>query len=102
MGGHDIIVIGASAGGVKVLTQLVQGLPAALPASIFIVSHISALSANVLPDILSRSGQLLAHSACDGQTIYPGHIYVAPAGYHLLLEPGQVRLSRGPRENFHR
>lgn len=102
MPGHDIIVIGASAGGVKVLTQLAQGLPAALPAALFVVSHISPLSMNVLPEILSRSGRILAHSARDGEPIYPGHIYVAPPDQHLLLEPGHIRLSRGPRENFQR
>jgi two-component system chemotaxis response regulator CheB len=78
MGSHDIIVIGASAGGVQVLSQLVRGLPSGLPASLFVVCHFPAGSRSILPDILSRSGPLLAVHPQDGDPIYPGHIYVAP------------------------
>lgn len=102
MAGHDIIVIGASAGGVKVLSQLARGLPAALPAAIFVTTHMPAMSTSILPEILSRSGPLLARAARDGEVIYPGHIYVAAPNHHLLLEDGTIRLSQGPRENHHR
>jgi two-component system chemotaxis response regulator CheB len=102
MAGHDIIVIGASAGGVKVLSQLARGLPPGLPASIFITTHISAGSASILPELLSRAGPLLAKSAQQGEPISPGHIYLAPPDHHLLFEDGQIQLSRGPRENHHR
>ncbi len=100
---HDIVVIGASAGGVEVLTRLVRGLPAGLPASLFVVCHFPPGGRSVLPDILSRSGPLLATHAIDGEPFHPGHIYVAPPDYHLLLTEGQrVRLTHGPRENHHR
>lgn len=99
---HDIIVIGTSAGGVEVLMQLVRGLPAGLPASLFIVCHVSANSRSVLPEILSRSGPLLAVHARDGDPIYPSQIYVAPPDHHLVLEERHVRVLRGPRENGHR
>jgi two-component system chemotaxis response regulator CheB len=102
MANHDIIVIGASAGGIKVLSQLARGLPAGLPASILVTTHLPALSTSILPDILSRSGPLLARSARDGESIYPGQIYVAPPNHHLLIEDSQIRLSQGPRENHHR
>src|SRR2546422_1053555 len=97
--GQDIIVIGASAGGVEVLSQLARGLPPGLPASLFVVCHFPADVPSWLPQILSRSGPLLATHARDGEPFDPGQIYVAPPDHHLLLEEGRMRLSRGPREN---
>jgi two-component system chemotaxis response regulator CheB len=101
--GHDIIVIGASAGGVEALIQLVQDIPAGLPASIFITLHVPAHSPSVLPKILNRKGNLTACHPTDGQRIERGRIYIAPPDHHLLIRPGGVmRLSVGPKENGHR
>jgi two-component system chemotaxis response regulator CheB len=102
MSSHDIIVIGASAGGQDGLSKLVHDLPAGLPASLFVVCHFPATARSVLPDILSRAGPLLATHARQDEPIHPGHIYVAPPDHHLLLEEGYVKLTRGPRENGHR
>ena len=103
MAQHDIVVIGASAGGVEALTRLMRVLPPGLPASLFVVCHFPPTARSVLPDILSRAGLLLATHAVDGEPFHPGHIYVAPPDYHLLLTEGQrLRLTRGPRENNQR
>lgn len=99
MPGQDIIVIGASAGGVEALSQVVAGLPKDLPAAVFVVIHISAQSKSVLPHILSRRGQLLATHPTDGEAIAPGRIYIAPPDYHLLVKRGYIRLVQGPKEN---
>jgi two-component system, chemotaxis family, protein-glutamate methylesterase/glutaminase len=99
MFGHDIIVIGASAGGVEALSQLVAGLPRDLAAAIFVVIHISPHGKSVLPSILNRQGKLPASHAIDGEAIAQGHIYIAPPDYHLLVKPGYIRLVKGPREN---
>lgn len=99
MKGHDIITIGASAGGVEALGIVVGGLPADLPASIFVAFHVPSNAGSVLPQILSRKGPLPAAHAEDGQAIEPGRIYVAPPDQHLLIHEGIIRLSRGPREN---
>jgi two-component system chemotaxis response regulator CheB len=99
MPGHDIIVIGASVGGVQTLLELVQALPPGLPAALFVVCHFPPHTRSNLPEILSRNGPLLASHARDGEPIYPGHIYVAPEDRHLLLERDRVRVMRGPREN---
>jgi two-component system chemotaxis response regulator CheB len=99
---HDIVVVGASAGGVEALADLAGSLPADLPAAVFVVLHVPAAVTSALPDILSRQGPLPASHVKDGEQIEPGRIYVAPPDHHLLLRSGHVHLRRGPRENGHR
>ena len=99
MANHDIIVVGASMGGIKALSTLVAQLPADLPAAIFVVQHVSPESPSMLPHILQRAGALPAKAAEHGERIEQGCIYVAPPNHHLLVMEGHVHLSRGPREN---
>lgn len=96
---RNIIVIGGSAGGVQALQVLVAGLPPDLPAALFVVIHLWPAAESFLPDILQRAGRWRAQHPEQNTVIQPGHIYVAPADRHLLVEPGRVRLSQGPREN---
>ena len=63
---HDMIVVGASAGGVEALSALVQGLPADLPAALFVVLHIPPYSESHLPAILAHRGPLPAAHATHG------------------------------------
>lgn len=102
MPGHDIIVIGASAGGIEAATQLVRSLPADIPAAIFVVIHIAPHSNSVLPQILQRRGHLPATHPKDGEEIQNGKIYVAPPDLHLIIKPGYINLAHGPKENRHR
>lgn len=99
---HDIIVIGASAGGVETLIQLVKIIPADIPAAIFIVVHISPHSVSLLPNILQRRTSMPVSHGKDGEEIKLGHIYIAPPDFHLLIKPEYVRLTHGPKENRHR
>src|SRR5215203_640683 len=99
MPGRDIVVVGTSAGGVEALRTLVGGLPKHFPGSVFVVMHTAADAPGVLAQILDRSGPLPAINASNHDGIRPGYIYVAPPDFHLLLEPGHVRLSHGPKEN---
>lgn len=96
---RDIIVIGASAGGLSALLELARGLPEGFPAALFVVVHTSPDNPGVLPQILRRAGPLPAVLASDNQAITTGRIYVAPPDHHLTLKPGHVRVTRGPREN---
>jgi two-component system chemotaxis response regulator CheB len=100
--GHEIVVIGASAGGVEALRTIAAGLPGDLPAAVFVVLHLPSGGTSVLPAILQRAGDLPASSALDGEPVEPGRIYVAPPDHHLLVDDDVVRLARGPRENGHR
>ncbi|MFP2909691.1 chemotaxis protein CheB [Pyxidicoccus sp. 3LFB2] len=102
MANHDIIVIGASMGGVEALTALVGQLPRDLPATVLVVLHLAPQHKSVLPDILTRSGDLPARHPKDGEPLEPGRIYVAPNDRHLVVEPGKARVVKGPRENGHR
>ena len=102
MPGHDIIVIGASSGGIEALTEVVAGLPRDLPAAVFVVVHIPPRSSSALPEILNRAGALTAAHAKDNEKIKQGRIYVAPPDFHMLLRNGTIRLVHGPRENHTR
>jgi two-component system chemotaxis response regulator CheB len=95
----DIIVIGASAGGVDALQRLCAALPPDLPACVFVAQHLSPTARSVLPQLLDRVGPLHALSPVDGQAIEPGHIYVGAPDHHLLLRDGKVLMRRGPFEN---
>lgn len=95
----DIIVIGASAGGIEALRVIAGGLPKDFPASVFVVLHTSPQSPGILADILDRAGALTAANAVDREHIKPGRFYVAPPDQHLIIEPNRVRLTRGPKEN---
>lgn len=99
---RDIVVIGTSAGGVEALQQIAKGLPADLPASVLVVIHVPPQSPGLVPKILSRAGPLPAAHGENGEPIRHGRIYVAPAGLHMLLEDGRIRLVAGARENLHR
>ena len=99
---RDIIVIGASAGGVEAIKDLVQNLPPDLPAAIFVVLHLSPDARSLLPEIINRRSTLQAVQAKNGQAFLPGRIYVAPPDYHMELSDGAVgtiELNRGPRVN---
>jgi two-component system chemotaxis response regulator CheB len=95
----DIIVIGASAGGIDALRVIAGGLPKDFPASIFVVVHTAPHAPGVLADILDRAGALPASNAVDRERIQPGRFYIAPPDRHLIIEPNRVRLTRGPKEN---
>jgi two-component system, chemotaxis family, protein-glutamate methylesterase/glutaminase len=99
---RDIVVIGASAGGIEALGKVVKHFPPELPAVLFVVLHLAAGGRSVLPSILERAGTLPAAVPDDLQAPERGHIYVAPPDRHMLLVDQRVRVTGGPRENGHR
>jgi len=99
---RDIVVVGASAGGIAALQQFALQLPATFDGSIFVTVHFPEHGTSTLPRILNRSGSLSAVHAADGESIVPGRIYVAPPDFHLLLSRRGVRLARGPKEKGNR
>lgn len=102
MAKRDVLVIGASAGGVEALRELVSRLPGDFPAAVLIVLHMPSNTNSALPNILERAGSLKAKQAEDGDELLPGRLLVAAPDQHLIISDHQVRLSRGPVENGHR
>ena len=90
-GPRHIVVIGASTDGVAALKEIVHALPSSFPGAVFVVLHIGKHSE--LPAVLSRSAHLPTLWPFDGETIFPGRIYVAPPSHHMRIEPGRVRVA---------
>jgi two-component system, chemotaxis family, protein-glutamate methylesterase/glutaminase len=100
---RDIVVIGASRGGVEALRGVVAALPPNLQSTLLIVLHISPTHASLLPAVLSRAGPLPAEHGRNGLRIERGHIYVAPPDHHMTVGPiGFIRLDQGPKEHHTR
>jgi two-component system chemotaxis response regulator CheB len=97
---RDIVVIGASAGGLEALRVLLTGLPPEFMAAVFVVLHVG--EASRLVSVLDQVSPLPVMRAIDGERFEHGHVYVAPPGKHLLLHDHHVLLRRGPRENLAR
>jgi len=96
---RDVVVIGASAGGIMALMDLVRTLPHDFPAPIFVVQHVAPDSRSMLPELLSRESALRAKHPQHGETVEAGVIYVAPPDHHLLIENDKLLVTRGPKEN---
>jgi two-component system chemotaxis response regulator CheB len=99
---HDVVVIGASAGGIEACKNVLRDLSPDLPAAVFIVIHTGSDSPGHLPEVLSRSAALAVHEAIDREPIRPGRVYLAKPDHHLVIDHETVRVIRGPRENRHR
>jgi two-component system, chemotaxis family, protein-glutamate methylesterase/glutaminase len=99
---HDLVVIGASAGGVETLRRVVADLPADLPAAVCIVVHVARASPSALGSILGRAGPLPCRAATDGEPLCRGEILVAPPDRHLEIEDGHVRVTTAPADHGHR
>ncbi len=97
----SIVVIGASAGGIQALLEVIAELPGTFAAPVFVVVHVGT-GRSVLPTLLSRGGALQATHATHGERFEPGHIYVAPPDCHMLVREDRIELSHGPRENHSR
>ena len=99
----DLIAIGASAGGVEAVGQLLSALPADFEPAILIVLHIPSEGPSALSSVFSRKCARLVKEAEDKESIMPGIVYVAPADYHLLVEPDfSLSLSRDEARHYSR
>lgn len=99
---RDVVVVGASAGGVESLRELVSALPADPQAVMLMVLPMRASSTSALPAIPRRAGKLPVHSAPHGQPLRHGHTHTAVPDHHLVVVGDAMALSKGPTENGHR
>jgi two-component system, chemotaxis family, protein-glutamate methylesterase/glutaminase len=95
---RDLVVIGASAGGLRALGEILGGLPPALPAAIVVVLHTRSTGGG-LPKVLARRSAFPVEAAADGAVLRHGTVYVAPADRHVVVAAKGLRVVRGPREN---
>jgi two-component system, chemotaxis family, protein-glutamate methylesterase/glutaminase len=95
----ELVVIGASAGGLDGLLTIVTQLPPSLAATVVIVMHTNSAGTSYLPEILGRVSRLPVTLAVDRQKLAGGHILIAPPDFHVLINRRSLSLTRGPREN---
>ncbi len=89
----DIVVIGASIGGLKALQEVLAGLPQDFPVPVVIVQHRGKDSETGLCDFLARTSRIPISEPEDKESILQGHAYLAPRDYHLLVTDGSFALS---------
>ena len=93
-----VVAVGASAGGVEALQELLAGVDADLDAAVLVVLHTSS-EPSVLPAVMQRRSALLVVEVRDEVPLERGVLYIAGRDRHLLLDDGVVRATRGPKEN---
>src|SRR5215471_19075765 len=98
---YEAIVVGLSAGGMQALKIFVPALPASFPLPVAIAQHVGDDEGGFLAEYLNQIASLPVKEAEDKEPLCAGHIYLAPAGYHLLIEENRTfSLSVDARVNF--
>ncbi len=83
-----LVVMGCSAGGFRALTEVLSGLPADYPLPVMLVQHLHLNDEGLFAGHLALESPLPVTEPFDKEEIRPGHVYVAPADYHMLVESG--------------
>jgi two-component system chemotaxis response regulator CheB len=97
----DIVAIAASAGGLSALTAVLGGLRPDFGAIVVVVQHLDPRHRSLMPEIIGRRTTLPVHPALEGDTLEPGHIYLAPPDRHLLVNrDGTMSLTQTELVNF--
>ncbi|MBL6928604.1 MAG: chemotaxis response regulator protein-glutamate methylesterase [Rhodospirillales bacterium] len=100
----DALVIGSSTGGPQALLNVLKGLGPPPRVPVFVTQHMPATFTAVLAEHITRSTSLTCAEAIDGERVVPGRVYLAPGGFHMVVErkgvSTVVRLDSGPQENF--
>lgn len=100
---YRAVAIGVSTGGVEALKRVLPALPAAFPLPLLVVIHIAAASGDGLARLLDAASRLRVKEADEGELLAPGTAYLAPPGYHLLVElDGRLALALDPPVSFAR
>lgn len=98
----EIIVVGASLGGLKTLQLLLSELSKWFHVPMVIAQHRNKDSDSGLCEFLGRYCELPITEPDDKEPILKGHVYLAPRDYHLLIERGRFALSTEPPVSFAR
>ena len=98
----EIVVIGASWGGLAALTRLIGDLPADFNVPVAVVQHRSRHADNLLAALLQDTTPLTVVDVEDKEPLLPGGVYIAPANYHMLVDEGHLSLTTDPLVRFSR
>ena len=98
----ELVVIGASWGGLHAVSTILAGLPADFPAPVVIVQHRQEDAKDLLSGLLDRHGPLTVREADDKTKLSAGCVLIAPPGYHVLIEHGHLELSTEAQVRFSR
>jgi two-component system, chemotaxis family, protein-glutamate methylesterase/glutaminase len=100
---YRAVVVAVSTGGVDALRSVLPALPATFPLPVLVVIHIAAASGDGLARLLDAASPMRIKEADEGEPAAPGTVYLAPPGYHLLMElDGRMALALDPPVNFAR
>jgi two-component system, chemotaxis family, protein-glutamate methylesterase/glutaminase len=99
---YDVVAIGASAGGLTALMDVLSPIPREFPSSILIVQHLHPQRKSLLAPLLGQKTALHVKQAEHGEPLLPGVAYVAPPDEHLLVGPGKVQLVHSQLVHFSR
>ena len=99
---YEIVVVGTSWGGLSALRELIVGLPGTLGLAVVVVQHRHRQSDHLLTTLLQDETPLCVCEVEDKAPMTAGNVYVAPADYHLLVEPGFFSLSMDEPVRFSR
>jgi two-component system chemotaxis response regulator CheB len=94
-----IVAMGASAGGLHSLTEILAGLPESLPCCIVVATHLSDSHVSILPELLARKSSIRVVPACNG-VLQPSTVYVAPPGLHVTIAKDRIHMVDSPRVHF--
>ena len=93
MSAPQIVVIGTSSGGLEAMQVLLPGLGEKFPCPLVVAQHRGREAGSGLRDFLQKSCRMPIEEPEDKSPIEPGHVYLAPGDYHLLVEKGHFALS---------
>jgi two-component system chemotaxis response regulator CheB len=98
----QVIVIGSSTGGPQALTAVISSIASGLTLPVLVTQHMPATFTAILAESLSRATGLKCVEGATGMNLEPGHVYVAPGDYHMILKGrgGPLELLQSPPENF--
>jgi len=98
---YDLVAVGASAGGLLALSEMLGPLPSSFP-GIVIVQHLDPTHKSHLASLLTRKTSKHVKQAQHGEPILPGLVYIAPPDEHLLVGPGKIQLAHSQLVHFSR
>lgn len=93
----DAILLGASTGGPRVLYDVITKLPTSLNVPVLVVQHMPAGFTKAFAERMDKSSLMRVREARDGEQILANTVYVAPGGYHMLVDNGRIKLDTSPQ-----